>query len=81
MSHVSTFLTALEVNIKNENYECSGVVSGKKKKGKNEEERPRRGYKLGSLRSLLDDEGIITAMDHSYGFWSRFMIWSYVENC
>ena len=36
MSHVSTFLTALEVNIKNGNYECggecSGVVSGKKKK-------------------------------------------------
>jgi len=44
MSHVSTFLTELEVNIKNENYECSGecsgVVSGKKKKGK--EERPMR---------------------------------------
>jgi len=54
--------TELEVNIKNENYEGSGVVSGKKKKGKDEEERPRRGYKLGSLRSLLDDGGIITAI-------------------
>ena len=58
--------TELEVNIKNENYECSGecsgVVSGKKKKGKDDEERPRRGYKLGSLRSLLDDGGIITAI-------------------
>ena len=33
--------TELEVNIKNENYEGSGVVSGKKKKGKDEEDRTR----------------------------------------
>ena len=52
--------TELEVPLENENYEGSGVVSGKKKNGK--EERPRRGYKLGSLRSLLDDGGIITGI-------------------
>ena len=66
--------TELEVPLENENYEGSGVVSGKKskkrkktKKGSNDkaaekEERPRRGYKLGSLRSLLDDGGIITGI-------------------
>ncbi len=55
--------TDLEVNIDNENYEGSGVVKRKKKKknGKEEEE-TRRGYKLGSLRSLLDDGGIITGI-------------------
>lgn len=52
--------TELEVLLENENYEGSGVVSGKKGNGK--EERPRRGYKLGSLRSLLDDGGIITGI-------------------
>jgi hypothetical protein len=58
--------TELEVPLGNEKYEGSGVVSGKKgrKKGKknDKEEKPRRGYKLGSLRSLLDDGGIITAI-------------------
>ncbi len=46
--------TELEVLLENDRYEGSGVVSGKKK-GKEKEEKPRRGYKLGSLRSLLDD--------------------------
>jgi hypothetical protein len=47
--------TKLIVNFDNENYEGSGVVE-------NEEGELERGYKLGSLRSLLDDGGIITAM-------------------
>ena len=47
--------TKLVVNFQNENYEGSGIV-------KNDEEELERGYKLGSLRSLLDDGGIITAM-------------------
>ena len=62
--------TELEVPLENKNYEGSGVVSGKKGKKKRKaddktnekEERPRRGYKLGSLRSLLDDGGIITGI-------------------
>jgi hypothetical protein len=47
--------TKLIVNFSNEKYEGSGVVE-------NEEGEYERGYKLGSLRSLLDDGGIITAM-------------------
>ena len=55
--------TELEVNLDNENYEGSGIVRRKKKRedGKEEEE-VKRGYKLGSLRSLLDEGGIITAI-------------------
>jgi hypothetical protein len=38
------------------NYEGSGIVRHKKKrKDGKEEEEVKRGYKLGSLRSLLDD--------------------------
>jgi hypothetical protein len=55
--------TDLEVNFDNENYEGSGVV--KRKKNGKEEEETKRGYKLGSLRSLLDDGGIITGI--AYG--------------
>ena len=47
--------TKLVVNFDNENYKGSGVV-------KNDEDEYERGYKLGSLRSLLDDGGIITAI-------------------
>ena len=47
--------TNLVVNFDNENYEGSGIV-------KNDEGELERGYKLGSLRSLLDDGGIITAI-------------------
>lgn len=47
--------TKLVVNLDNENYEGSGVVEDKE--GEYE-----RGYKLGSLRSLLDDGGIITSI-------------------
>ena len=47
--------TKLIVNFDNENYEGSGIV-------KNDEGELERGYKLGSLRSLLDDGGIITAI-------------------
>ena len=47
--------TKLVVNFDNEKYEGSGVV-------KNDEDEYERGYKLGSLRSLLDDGGIITAI-------------------
>jgi len=62
--------TDLEVPLENGNYEGSGVVSGKKGKKRSKtndksnekEEKPRRGYKLGSLRSLLDDGGIITGI-------------------
>jgi hypothetical protein len=54
--------TDLEVNFDNENYEGSGIVKRKKKKNGKEEEETKRGYKLGSLRSLLDDGGIITSM-------------------
>jgi len=57
--------TDLEVNFDNENYEGSGVVRRKKKKNGKEEEEVKRGYKLGSLRSLLDDGGIITCI--AYG--------------
>jgi len=55
--------TDLEVNIDNQNYEGSGIAKRpkKKKSGKDEEE-TKRGYKLGSLRSLLDDGGIITGI-------------------
>ncbi len=54
--------TDLEVNSDNENYEGSGIVKRKKKKNGKEEEETKRGYKLGSLRSLLDDGGIITGI-------------------
>ena len=55
--------TDLEVNIENENYEGSGIVKEKKKDAKgNVVEKVKRGYKLGSLRSLLDDAGIITSI-------------------
>jgi len=47
--------TKLIVNFANEKYEDSGVVE-------NAEGEYERGYKLGSLRSLLDDGGIITAI-------------------
>jgi len=47
--------TKLIVNLDNKNYEGSGVV-------KNDADEYERGYKLGSLRSLLDDGGIITAI-------------------
>lgn len=54
--------TDLEVNLENENYEGSGIVRRKKKVNGKEREEVIRGYKLGSLRSLLDDGGIITAI-------------------
>lgn len=55
--------TDLEVNIDNENYEGSGIVKRpKKRKNGREEEETKRGYKLGSFRSLLDDGGIITGI-------------------
>jgi len=47
--------TKLMVNRENENYEGSGVVA-------NDEGELEYGYKLGSLRSLLDDGGIITSI-------------------
>jgi hypothetical protein len=47
--------TRLVVNFDNENYEGSGVA-------KNDKGELERGYKLGSLRSLLDDGGMITAI-------------------
>ncbi len=47
--------TKLMVNPENENYEGSGVVA-------NNEGELEYGYKLGSLRSLLDDGGIITSI-------------------
>jgi hypothetical protein len=47
--------TKLVVNYQNENYQGSGVVS-------NDEGELERGYKLGSLRSLLDDGGVITSI-------------------
>ena len=43
------------MNYENEHYEGSGVVT-------NDEGEQERGYKLGSLRSLLDDGGIITSI-------------------
>jgi hypothetical protein len=59
--------TELEVNFKNEKYEGSSTVCRKKKrkdaKGKvHEEDELKRGYKLGSLRSLVDDGGVITSI-------------------
>ena len=55
--------TELVVNLENENYEGSGIVC-RKKKGKDgkEEDELKRGYKLGSLRSLVDDGGVITSI-------------------
>lgn len=47
--------TKLIVNFDNGKYEGSGVVE-------NDEGEYERGYKLGSLRSLLDDGGIITSI-------------------
>ena len=47
--------TKLVVNFDNERYEGSGIVE-------NDKGELERGYKLGSLRSLLDDGGIITAI-------------------
>jgi len=55
--------TELGVNLDNENYEGSGITRREKKKADGSiEEEVKRGYKLGSLRSLLDDGGIITAI-------------------
>jgi hypothetical protein len=55
--------TELEVNLGNENYEDSGIVRRKKKrKDGKEEDELKRGYKLGSLRSLVDDGGVITSI-------------------
>ena len=55
--------TDLEVNIDNGNYEGSGIVKEKKKDANGKVvEKVKRGYKLGSLRSLLDDGGIITSI-------------------
>ncbi len=54
--------TELDVNLGNENYEGSGIVRRKKKENGKVVEEVKRGYKLGSLRSLLDDGGIITAI-------------------
>ena len=55
--------TDLVVNLENENYEDSGIVR-RKKKGKDGKEKDefKRGYKLGSLRSLVDDGGVITSI-------------------
>lgn len=55
--------TELEVNFGNEKYEGSGIVR-RRKKGKDgkKEDELKRGYKLGSLRSLVDDGGVITAI-------------------
>ena len=47
--------TKLVVNYENRNYEGSGIVT-------NDDDEQERGYKLGSLRSLLDDGGIITSI-------------------
>jgi hypothetical protein len=54
--------TELEVVLENENYEGSGIVSRKREVNGVEVEERTRGYKLGSLRSLLDDGGVITAI-------------------
>jgi len=48
--------TQLEVAIETANYECSGVV-------KDEEGQLKRGYKLTTLRTLLDTAGILTQVD------------------
>lgn len=45
--------TKIEVALKAGNYECSGVV-------KDDDGQFKRGYKLGTLRTLLDTAGIIT---------------------
>ena len=45
--------TDLEVNLKNENYEYSGIGHNKI------DGRPTRGYKLSTLRGIVDDIGII----------------------
>lgn len=45
--------TKIEVAVKAGNYECSGVV-------KEDDGQFKRGYKLGTLRTLLDTAGIIT---------------------
>jgi Transposase DDE domain len=54
--------TDLEVTYENEHYEGSGIVRRKKKVKGKEVDELKRGYKLGSLRTLLDDGGIITAI-------------------
>lgn len=54
--------TELEVVLENGNYEGSGIVSRKREVNGVEVEERTRGYKLGSLRSLLDDGGVITAI-------------------
>lgn len=67
--------TELEVNFYNKKYEGSDVVRHKKKSKKRnqddkvskekqskEEYELKRGYKLGSVRSLVDDGGIITSI-------------------
>jgi hypothetical protein len=56
------------VNIENEHYEGSGIVKEKKKDANGKVvEKVKRGYKLGSLRSLLDDGGIITSIAFGAG--------------
>ena len=54
--------TKLEVVLENEHYEGSGIVSHKREINGVEVVEKTRGYKLGSLRSLLDDGGVITAI-------------------
>lgn len=52
--------TDLPVTLSNTNYERSGVTSKGKDKGKGKP--AERGYKLATLRSLLDDGALITAI-------------------
>ena len=49
--------TDLEVNFQNENYEGAGI--GHSKRLVNEVKPPARGYKLATLRGIVDDSGII----------------------
>lgn len=49
--------TDLEVNLKNKNYESSGLAYSKRRIDDNKP--PARGYKLATLRGLVDDSGII----------------------
>jgi hypothetical protein len=52
--------THLSVNIKNDRYELSGVTSRQEKPGAPPTHE--RGYKLGTLRSLLDEGAVMTAI-------------------
>lgn len=49
--------TDLEVNFDNKNYECSGV--GHSKRTVDDKKLPGRGYKLATLRGIVNDSGII----------------------